>query len=192
MSKKKEKNNDVNPYEIDKLSKIPSWLIIFLLKYWAAAAAVFFMTIGGLDVGIDFSQDLNIIQSVNFSEQIILLIGLALAVLNNYAVKQIVILLNNRRNPTFKYNLINQTGLIGFFLNLFYNIVVSYILFFIVILAGYYKIIPNLFGMTNSGIEPFSYALFYIIIDGIVLICKNLIFKLAERIQYKRQINYNV
>ena len=52
------------------------------------------------------------------SEQIILFIGLTLALILNYAVKQIVIMLNNRRNNTFRYNFINQTGLIGFFLHL--------------------------------------------------------------------------
>ena len=45
MSKKVKdvSNEDINPYELDKLSKVPSWLIILILKYWAAAAAVFFI-----------------------------------------------------------------------------------------------------------------------------------------------------
>ena len=59
MKKKKKAQDDIenlNPYQVDKLSKIPSWIIIAILKYWAAAAAVFFILIGGLDIGIDFSQ----------------------------------------------------------------------------------------------------------------------------------------
>ena len=55
MSKDKDVNK-INPYELDKLSKIPSWLIIILLKYWAAAAAVYFGLIGGISFGLDFSQ----------------------------------------------------------------------------------------------------------------------------------------
>lgn len=39
---------ETNPYKVDKLSRIPSWLIILVLKYWAAAAAVFFMAAVGL------------------------------------------------------------------------------------------------------------------------------------------------
>ena len=48
--------NNINPYELDKLSKIPSWLIIILLKYWAAAAAVYFGLIGGISFGLDISE----------------------------------------------------------------------------------------------------------------------------------------
>ena len=40
--KKKEEFKGANPYETDKLAKIPSWIKILLLKYWAAAAAFFF------------------------------------------------------------------------------------------------------------------------------------------------------
>ena len=51
MSKKvKDEFDGQKPYEVDKLSKFPSWLIFLLLKYWAAAAAVFFSVIGGLDI----------------------------------------------------------------------------------------------------------------------------------------------
>ena len=100
MSKKEKRiAEEFDPYKVDKLSKIPSWLIILVLKYWAAAAAVFFTVIGGIDIGLDFSYDnyQDLIASINMSEQIILFIGLTLALILNYAVKQIVIMLNNRR-----------------------------------------------------------------------------------------------
>lgn len=192
--KKKESIDEINPYEVDKLSKIPSWLIIFVMKYWAAAAAVFFTIIGGLDIGIDFSKDNynDVIASINTSEQIIVIIGFAISILLNYAVKQVVILLNNRRNNTYKYNLINQTGLIGFFLNLIYGIVVSFILFFAISFLGYKGWIFNLFGNSDYGLEPFSYGLCFIIIDIICVLIKNLISNIVERIQYKHQLNYNV
>ena len=74
MKKKADQNNideinELNPYEVDKLSKIPSWLVIIFIKYWAAAAAVFFMAIGGLDIGVDLSQsgDLNYNLSTSFT-----------------------------------------------------------------------------------------------------------------------------
>ena len=192
--KKKESIDEINPYEVDKLSKIHSWLIIFVMKYWAAAAAVFFTIIGGLDIGIDFSKDNynDVIASINTSEQIIVIIGFAISILLNYAVKQVVILLNNRRNNTYKYNLINQTGLIGFFLNLIYGIVVSFILFFAISFLGYKGWIFNLFGNSDYGLEPFSYGLCFIIIDIICVLIKNLISNIVERIQYKHQLNYNV
>ena len=51
--KVKDENMDINPYEMDKLSKVPSWLKILLLKYWAAAAASFLLfgiSFLGLDI----------------------------------------------------------------------------------------------------------------------------------------------
>lgn len=191
MSKKKKENIDeFNPYEVDKLSKIPSWLIIFVLKFWAAAAAVFFTIIGGIDIGIDFSKDNfnNVIASINKSEQIIVIIGFAISILLNYAVKQIVILLNNRRNNTYKYNLINQTGLLGFFLHLLYGIVVSFVLFFAISFLGYKGWVFNLFGTSEYGIEPFTYGLCFIIIDILCVIIKNIVCDIVERIKYKRQL----
>ena len=191
MSKKKKENIDeFNPYEVDKLSKIPSWLIIFVLKFWAAAAAVFFTIIGGIDIGIDFSKDNfnNVIASINKSEQIIVIIGFAISILLNYAVKQVVILLNNRRNNTYKYNLINQTGLLGFFLHLLYGIVVSFVLFFAISFLGYKGWVFNLFGTSEYGIEPFTYGLCFIIIDILCVIIKNIVCDIVERIKYKRQL----
>lgn len=191
MSKKKKENIDeFNPYEVDKLSKIPSWLIIFVLKFWAAAAAVFFTIIGGIDIGIDFSKDNfnNVIAAINKSEQIIVIIGFTISILLNYAVKQVVILLNNRRNNTYKYNLINQTGLLGFFLHLLYGIVVSFVLFFVISFLGYKGWVINLFGTSEYGIEPFTYGLCFIIIDILCVIIKNIVCDIVERIKYKRQL----
>lgn len=189
-NKKKRIEEEFDPYKVDKLSKIPSWLIILVLKYWAAAAAVFFTVIGGIDIGLDFSNDnyQDLIASINMSEQIILFIGLALALILNYAVKQIVIMLNNRRNNTFRYNFINQTGLIGFFLHLLYCMFVSFILFFVICFLGYKGWIINLFGTSDYGLEPFTYGLCFIVIDFIFVLAKNIIYNIVERIKYKKQL----
>ena len=59
MKKKKTEYDDYDPetgyIKKDWLSKIPAWVAVIFLKYWAAAAVVFFLTIGGLDVGLDYS-----------------------------------------------------------------------------------------------------------------------------------------
>ena len=48
------------------------------------------------------------------------------------------------------------------------------------------------FGTTDgTGIEPFTIALVYMLIDGICIIVKNIIVMIAQRVIYKRQINYN-
>ncbi len=50
-------------------------------------------------------------------------------------------------------------------------------------------LILDLFGTTKGiGIEPFSYALYFIIIDYIFVYIKNLIIYITKRIRYKRQM----
>lgn len=192
MSKKRKniETDEINPYEIDKLSKIPSWIIIVFLKYWAAAAAVFFTIIGGLDIGFDFSSidSDNLVQTINTTEKMIVIIAVAIAALMNYAVKQIVILLNNRRNNTYKYNLVNQTGMIGLVLQLLYALLMSTILYFLISYLGYKGWVINLFGTSDYGIEPFTYGLCYVIIDIIFVLIKNGIYQISERLKYKKQL----
>ena len=182
---------ELNPYQVDKLSKIPSWIIINVLKYWAAAAAVFFILIGGVDIGIDFSQIEDIANSttdstLNVSFKIIILITLGL--IFTYIVRPIVRLLYNRRNNTYRYNMVNNKGFIALILNWIYMMFISFFLFFVVVYLSYKGMIPNLFGGVNYGIEPFSYGLLFLILDTIMILLKNLIWNIYQRIKYKRQI----
>ncbi len=184
-------SEDINPYEVDKLSKVPSWLIILLLKYWAAAAAVFFIVIGGLDIGFDFTQgdydDIAAVLAQSFV--IIILIGLFMALFSNYIVRPIVRLMYNRRNNTFRYNMINVKGFKSFLLSLVYMMALSIALYFITLLLSYYGLVLDFFGRSDGqGIEPFTYAFCFIILDSLCILVKNLILMLYERIKYKRQI----
>ena len=184
---------ELNPYQVDKLSKIPSWIIINVLKYWAAAAAVFFILIGGVDIGIDFSQIEDIANSttdstLNVSFKIIILITLGLTLIFTYIVRPIVRLLYNRRNNTYRYNMVNNKGFIALILNWIYMMFISFFLFFVVVYLSYKGMIPNLFGGVNYGIEPFSYGLLFLILDTIMILLKNLIWNIYQRIKYKRQI----
>ena len=56
MKNKVEDNleKEINPYQVDKLAKVPSWLIVLVLKFWAATAAIYFIGMS-VDV-IDFSS----------------------------------------------------------------------------------------------------------------------------------------
>ena len=193
MKKKKDfENESINPYEVYKLSKIPSWIVIIFLKYWAAAAAVFFMIIGGLDIGLNFSEiegeSADLIQVARISSVIVFAIAFAMAILFTYGVRPIVRLMYNRRNNTYKYNMINGKGFLPLIYNLIYMYIISFILFFVVTFLGSKNLLPNLFGETRFGLEPFSYGLLFLIIDSIFVLIKNLIIKISQRITYKRQI----
>ncbi len=189
--KKTQDIKEIDPYKIDKLSRVPSGLIILILKYWAAAAAVFFSIIGGPDIGLNFDDAVtdDPIAVISQSFLIVLLIALFLSLLINYVVRPIVRLLYNRRNNTFKYNMINLKGFKSFLVCLIYMFVISIILYFVVVFMGMHGLILDPFGTTGgAGIEPFSYGLYFIVVDGIFLLIKNLIIMIFQRVQYKRQI----
>lgn len=198
MKKKADQNNiddiqNINPYEVDKLSKIPAWLVIILLKYWAAAAAVFFMIIGGLDIGLDFTsyEGATAQEVLGISFRIIVLIALAMAILFNYVIKQVVFMMHNRRRNTFRYNIINFRGFSAFLTYLVYMFVVSFILYFVTVFLGSKGLVLNSFGRSDTGIEPFTYGFCFIVVDGIFVIIKDLIVMIYQRIIYKKQMSDN-
>ncbi|MDE7095449.1 MAG: hypothetical protein K2O23_03075, partial [Anaeroplasmataceae bacterium] len=102
---------------LDKLSKVPSWLIILLLKYWAAAAAVFFSLIGGLSIGLDFSGETaeDPLSVLSMSIVIIIILALFMGLFMNYMIRPIVNLMYSRKNNTHRYNMVNVKGILSLF-----------------------------------------------------------------------------
>lgn len=187
----KEEMNGQEAYKVDKLSKIPSWLIFLLLKYWAAAAAVFFSAIGGLDIGFDFSKvdETDPAAIINADIALLVFIGMILTLIMNYIVRPIARMINSPVNNTYKYNMINCKGILSFFLSLLYYMFLSVILFLITIFLSSKKLVLDPFGTTGGqGVEPFTYALCFIVVDFIFLVIKNLILYLHKRIKYNREM----
>lgn len=192
MKKSKEKEiQDINPYEVDKLSKVPSWLVILILKYWAAAAAVYFTLIGGLSIGLDFTNwnvATTTAEQLAQDEYIIYILALGMGVILNYIVKPIVRLMYNRRNNTYKYNMVNGKGFLYLFVTFAYTFFLSIILYFITILLSANHLVLDPFGTSNNqGIDPFTYALCFIVVDFICLFIKNSIVSIYKRIKYNHQ-----
>ena len=196
MKKEVQDINDIDPYKVDKLSKVPSWLIVLILKYWAAAAAIYFI---GMDtIIINWSEQANIkldsdvdVMLYEMSQAVLLtiLFGLFLALFTNYIVRPFVRMMYNRRNNTYLYNMVNVKGFKSFFLSLLYNMPLSFLLTVIVVWMGYYGLVLDPFGTTGgTGVEPFSYALVYIIVDAFCVFIKDVIVNLHERAKYKRQM----
>ena len=196
MKKEVQDINDVDPYKVDKLSKVPSWLIVLILKYWAAAAAIYFI---GMDtIIINWSEQANIkldsdvdVMLYEMSQAVLLtiLFGLFLALFTNYIVRPFVRMMYNRRNNTYLYNMVNVKGFKSFFLSLLYNMPLSFLLTVIVVWMGYYGLVLDPFGTTGgTGVEPFSYALVYIIVDTFCVFVKNVILNIHQRAKYKRQM----
>lgn len=187
---KQAQQDKINPYEIDKLSKIPSWLIILLLKFWAASAAVYFSLIGGISIGLDFSQwsePSSVIEKLNQDEKIIIVLAVALALALNYIVKPIIRLMNNGNNDTYKFNMINGRGIIYLFVTFLYTFILSIILYFITLVLSYYGLVLDLFSTTGSvGIDPLTYGFCFILVDGIFVLLKDLIKRIISKIKYSK------
>ena len=186
--KVKDENMDFNPYEVDKLARVPSWIKILLLKYWAAAAACFLL-MGAWELGLNVFND-----SPDVTIRLVILLGLFLTVLMNYPIRVIIRLMYNRRNNTYKYNMVNMKGLKTLPLALVYNMAIAILIFILnVNFLSKFHLVFDPFGTTDgTGIEPFTIALVYMLIDGICIIVKNIIVMIAQRVIYKKQINYNL
>ena len=180
---------DFEPYQVDKFSKIPAGVILTFAKFWAAAAAVFFILVGGLDLGIDFSKETaDIVEDMAVTIRAMILVSLFLAILLNYGIKHLAHLMLNRRNNTKKWMTINLKGFFGFLAYLVYTIICMIILYLVVAFMSYYRLVPSFLENGGMGIEPFSFGFYYIIIDGIFLVTKNYIIKLYQYLKYKRLI----
>lgn len=189
--REKDDNKKADPYKIDKLSKIPSWIIILVLKYWAAAAAVFFMAIGGISIGFDYSKEVydDPYAAMASSIALILMIGLGLALVNNYIIRPIVRMMYSRTNNTKRFHMINFNGFKSFLVSLLYYFILSIIMFFVVNFLSSKGLILDLFGTAKGiGIEPFSYAFYVTLLDYICIYTKNLIIYITKRVRYKRQM----
>ena len=65
----------------------------------------------------------------------------------------------------------------------------SFLLTIIVIWLGNHGLVLDPFGTTGGkGVEPFSYALVYIIVDTFCVFVKNVILNIHQRAKYKRQM----
>ncbi len=194
MKKKKTEIDEFDPetgyIKKDFLSKIPAWVAVIFLKYWAAAAVVFFLTIGGLDVGLDYStmDTMTVAQVASQSMKIVIILALGMSLLFNYAIKQVVFMLHSRTSNVKILYLINMRGFLAFVLHFVYMLAVSLIMYFLITWLGYKGMIVNFFGNTNYGIEPFSYGFWFLIVDGIFVLLKDIIVLIVYRIQYNIQM----
>ena len=171
-------NKEMDPYKSDKLSKIPSWIKILLLKFWVAGATFFFFGVANpmVDAESDIAPDLFFIY-----------ISFGMGLFTEYITKNIVRHMKNSRDNTYYYNMINQKGILSLLLNIGYGFLT---VFPIVYISGYLASkgwMINIFGGMSTGIEPFENALMYIVVDFIFLFIKNSILNAYKKHKYKKE-----
>ena len=185
--KVKDENMEINPYEVDKLAKVPSWIKILLLRYWAAAAAGFLL-FGLSELGMNIYKD-DEVSAFETNIKLIIILGLFLAVFTNYVVRVFVRLMYNRRDNTYRLNLINFKGILSFVAALAYNFVLAILIFMIIVgFLSKYGLVLDPFGTTGGiGIEPFTVGFVYLILDGICIIIKDIIVMIIQRVKFNIQ-----
>lgn len=185
--KVKDENMEINPYEVDKLAKVPSWIKILLLRYWAAAAACFLL-FGLSELGMNIYKD-DEVSALETNIKLIIILGLFLAVFTNYVVRVFVRLMYNRRDNTYRLNLINFKGILSFVAALAYNFVLAILIFMIIVgFLSKYGLVLDPFGTTGGiGIEPFTVGFVYLILDGICVIIKDIIVMIIQRVKFNIQ-----
>jgi hypothetical protein len=106
----------------------------------------------------------------------------------NYIVKPVVHMFNSSKDDTYRTLMVNQKGIVSFFIALGYNMLLSILLYIVTVFLGSKGLILNLFGGTNYGIEPFTYGLCYLLVDLLFLTIKNLIVYAKIKIEYNTQM----
>lgn len=166
----KNQTEQPNPYRIDRLAMIPVPVKAVLIKYWFAGAVYFFIGQG--------------IASLNTIDQLdlVLVLGIVLGMVMNVFVSNIYRYLETDKPDFAPYMVFRSKKLYVFFLDIVYNIVLSFII------AYTYNTINLLaihFGWVGEGgvwltAEPLLYGLFYLLYDYIVLGIKALVRKLRN------------
>ena len=171
--KKNEEFQKQNPYQSDKLAKIPSWIKILLLKYWAAAAAFYFFAVAN-----PIAQN---------EDQYYVWVSFGLGIFLEYIVKTLVRFMKNSTDNTYRFNLINLKGVVSLLLNLVYSFVIVIPIMAITVLLQQHGISINLFGEYAVGIEPLMDGLIFLLIDAIAVLIKKLIIKGIKKYKFYKQ-----
>ncbi len=153
------KEQQPNPYRIDRLAMIPAPIKAIVLKMWFAGAVYYFIGLG--------------IASLNTVSQLdlVLVLGIVLGMVTDIMVNGIFRFMRTDRNDYAPYMVFGDRKLRNFFLNILYNIGLS------IAIAYTYNtinIIAMNVGWSEEGAvwlmaEPILYGLFYLMYDFMVL-----------------------
>lgn len=178
----KNKNNEFNPYASDKLSKIPLGIKIIFLKYWVAAAALFFFGIGNPIIIVE-GQEYTIASYL----PLYLCLSLGLGIFMDFIYKPLCNLMDSPQQTTKIYNLVNRKGMSGLLLNFLYSFLIMIPMVTVLVFLAKHNInldFLNSYG-NKAAIEPFTGGFVYLGLDFIAVSIKNLIIYIYKTNKYK-------
>jgi len=153
--KNKKENDELNPYDIDKMAKIPaSWKISFM-KFWLAGAC-FLLAFYGL--GVNFS----------FLDRVVVF-GLLLILGIEYITNTIIIWMNRPESNTLKHlpHEVNRKSVLSFFATALYVLVmISSIHYFIIFWTWLgFKTMGEV--VSEATADPITFGFLFLIFDYI-------------------------
>ncbi|HEY8396126.1 MAG TPA: hypothetical protein VIK96_05035 [Bacilli bacterium] len=158
--------NIPNPYKIDRLAGIPTWIKALFIKYWVAGVICYF---GLWGLGLSLTDAL---------DQVFFL-GIFTGAVTDLMVNTGFRYFESDRKEFHKYMMLPVASkkLWTLFVNFVYGILVTFVVFQIYAWINYLivkaKSMPE-----NSiflGVEPLLYGLFFLIVDMFFISIKNLI-----------------
>lgn len=163
---KNDQSQEFNPYSVDKLSKIPTWIKALFVKFWFAGAICYFCLWG---LGNYISSQLDLI----------ILTGIITGLVTDIIINNAFLYFQSNKREFEKYMFITVSG--KKIWPIFANIILAIIEVLGVTLI--YKIInQNIQNPSDMlGVEPILYGLFFVLIDMTLISIKNLIQKLIKQ-----------
>ncbi len=169
---KENNEQEFNPYKIDKLAKIPTWIKVFFVKVWVAGAICYFC-LWGLGAQVYDILDRLILTAV--------ITGIVVDFMLNPAF----LYFESDKKEYHKYMLIPVPAKQLWSLPI--NIIVSIIE--ILIIFWIYSSINIMYNKINNkpddyiflGVEPILYGLLFLIIDMAIISIKNLLVKVIKK-----------
>jgi hypothetical protein len=173
-SKKNKVKPPIDPYKIDKLSKIPTWVKAVFVKFWTAGAICFFFFWG---LG----------SYVNSMENMILITSIATGLIVDFLVTPAFLYFESDKKEYHKYMIVPVSS--KKIWSLLINIPVAFIEVYGVVTI--YAIINQVYVNSNGleegyitlGVEPLLYGVFFVAIDLLLLLFKNLIVGMIQNVK---------
>ncbi|MDD4212137.1 MAG: hypothetical protein PHY42_01915 [Bacilli bacterium] len=164
----------IDPYKIDKLSKIPTWIKAFFVKYWTAGAICFFFFWG---LGYYISS----------MENLILITALATGLIIDFLVTPAFLHFESDKKEYHKYAMVPVSS--KKIWTLLINIPIAFIEVYGVVMI--YAFINQAYvnsqgleeGTVTLAVEPLLYGLFFLVIDLLLLFFKNMIIGMIQNVR---------
>lgn len=166
--KKKAANKKFDPYKLDRMSRVPTWIKAFFVKIWSNGV-VCFLFVWGMQNYIADHLDLMV------------LTGLMLGIINDLFVNTAFLHFQSDKREFDNYIMFPFPfkKFWTFFANIFYYIIVVFSVYF-----GIYYWVNKLF---TFGLEPITFGLFTMLFDMAFIGIKDLIVHLVRKSKAKKQ-----